>query len=270
MKITVLADNNTLIDRYFLGEPAVCYYIECDSCRILFDTGYSDVFLRNAETLGIDLEQLTHIVLSHGHNDHTGGLKCLLDRFDLSHATLIAHPDCFTPKYDKGLYIGAPLTAQEAAQKVRYRPATEPLPLSEHLTFLGQIPRTTDFEAQAAIGWELRDTVQAPDFLFDDSALVYHTADSFFLITGCSHSGICNITLYAEKVTGAQHIRGILGGFHLLSDPVQARRTAAFFTERRTQIDALYPCHCVSLRAKAKLLETLPVEEIGAGSVLEI
>lgn len=268
MKIAVLSDNNTLIDRYFLGEPAVCYYIECDGKRILFDTGYSDVFLRNAEALGIDLGQLTHIVLSHGHNDHTGGLKLLLERFDLSGAALIAHPGCFTPKYDEGEYIGAPMSAEELAGKVRYFPTTEPVSVTEHLSFLGQIPRVTDFEAQEAIGWELPEGKKTPDYLWDDSALVYRGEDGFFLITGCSHSGICNITQYAEKLSGTRHILGILGGFHLLGNPLQERRTAEFFSARRKDIDVLYPCHCVSLRAKAKLMETLPVEEIGAGTVI--
>ena len=63
MKLTVLADNNTFIDQYYLGEPAVSYYIEIDDCRILFDTGYSDAFLRNAQRLGIDLGAITHLVL---------------------------------------------------------------------------------------------------------------------------------------------------------------------------------------------------------------
>ena len=49
MKLTVLIDNNTLIDRYFLGEPGVSYYIETDGKKILFDTGYSDAFIRNAQ-----------------------------------------------------------------------------------------------------------------------------------------------------------------------------------------------------------------------------
>lgn len=48
MKLTVLVDNNTFIDRYFLGEPAVSYYIEDEDDKILFDTGYSDVFISNA------------------------------------------------------------------------------------------------------------------------------------------------------------------------------------------------------------------------------
>ncbi|MDK2939679.1 MAG: 7,8-dihydropterin-6-yl-methyl-4-(beta-D-ribofuranosyl)aminobenzene 5-phosphate synthase, partial [Methanolobus sp.] len=48
MKLTVLIDNNTLIDRYFLGEPGVSYLIEADRKKILFDTGYSDAFILNA------------------------------------------------------------------------------------------------------------------------------------------------------------------------------------------------------------------------------
>ncbi|NMC49005.1 MAG: MBL fold metallo-hydrolase, partial [Desulfovibrio sp.] len=47
MRLTVLADNATLTDRYFLGEPGLSLHIEADGARILFDAGYSDVFLRN-------------------------------------------------------------------------------------------------------------------------------------------------------------------------------------------------------------------------------
>lgn len=74
MKLTVLVDNNTYIDQYYLGEPGVSYFIEDCGIRILFDTGYSDVYVRNAKKMGIDLSELDAVVLSHGHNDHTGGL----------------------------------------------------------------------------------------------------------------------------------------------------------------------------------------------------
>ena len=75
MKLTVLVDNNTYIDQYYLGEPAVCYYIEDGETCLLLATGYSDVYIRNAKALGIDLAQVSVIALSHGHNDHTRGLQ---------------------------------------------------------------------------------------------------------------------------------------------------------------------------------------------------
>ena len=55
MKLTVLVDNNTFIDEYYLGEPAVSYYIEDEDTKILFDTGYSDILIKNAKNMNIDL-----------------------------------------------------------------------------------------------------------------------------------------------------------------------------------------------------------------------
>jgi 7,8-dihydropterin-6-yl-methyl-4-(beta-D-ribofuranosyl)aminobenzene 5'-phosphate synthase len=55
MKLTVLIDNNTYIDEYYIGEPALSYYIEDENERLLFDAGYSDAFIRNAQAMNIDL-----------------------------------------------------------------------------------------------------------------------------------------------------------------------------------------------------------------------
>ena len=65
MELTVLVDNNTLIDRYFYGEPGVSYFIEDEGERILFDVGYSDVFIKNAQKMNIDLLNVGFLVLSH-------------------------------------------------------------------------------------------------------------------------------------------------------------------------------------------------------------
>ncbi len=96
MKLRVLVDNNTIIDEYYLGEPGVSYYIEDGSDIILFDTGYSSVFLENASRMNVDLNKVNKIVISHGHNDHTGGLKYFFNK--KSNTELIAHPDCFNYK----------------------------------------------------------------------------------------------------------------------------------------------------------------------------
>ena len=64
MKLTILVDNNTYIDQYYHGEPAAAFYIETEGQKILFDTGYSDILLGNAEKMGIALEEISLIVLS--------------------------------------------------------------------------------------------------------------------------------------------------------------------------------------------------------------
>ena len=63
MRLTVLVDNNTFTDSYFYGEPALSFYIEENNRKILFDTGYSDIFIKNAEKMGINLTQIDTLVL---------------------------------------------------------------------------------------------------------------------------------------------------------------------------------------------------------------
>ena len=96
MKLVVLADNNTYIDQYYLAEPALSIYIENGGKKYLFDTVYSDVYLKNAAKLGIDLESLDAVIISHGHNDHTGGLAFYPKR--QNKPLLIAHPEIMEAK----------------------------------------------------------------------------------------------------------------------------------------------------------------------------
>lgn len=267
LKLWVLADNNTLIDLYFLGEPAVSYYIELGGLRILFDAGYSDVFLKNAEALGIDLSRLTHIVLSHGHNDHTNGLALLRQRYDLSQVRLVAHPRCFAPRWADGAYIGPPCTAEEAGTFCDCQPSAGPYFLSENCAFLGEIPALHSFEPRVPIGLTFAGGRPAPDLLPDDSALACKTAEGLFIVTGCSHSGICNIVSRARQVLDEARVAGIIGGFHLLRRDERLRQTAAFLREVSPR--RLYPCHCVSLPAKAELMKHLKVGEVGSGMMIE-
>jgi len=264
VKLTVLMDNHTYIDQYYLGEPAVSYYIEDDDVRLLFDAGYSDAYLQNARAMGIDLSVLSHIVLSHGHDDHTRGLQFLPP----SQAELIAHPGCFLPKRFDGQSIGAPFSADKAEKSWNYNPCKGVYPITEKLIFLGQIPRVTDFENQSPIGEVLQNGRWQPDFLEEDSALAYRTDKGIFIITGCSHSGICNIIEYAKKVCNDNRILGVLGGFHLLEDNDQLQKTVDYL--KPCNPTALYPCHCVCLTGKAKMLACLPVQEVGVGMTLEL
>ncbi len=268
MKLTILVDNNTFIDQYYYGEPAVSYYIETEGKKILFDTGYSDVLIRNAELMGIELKEVDCIAISHSHNDHTRGLQFLNDHMDLSGIELISHPACFVKKYVDGLYIGPPFVGDEITNVANFKPSRGIKCLTEHLYFLGEIPRTNDFENLTPIGVAENDGKLTDDFNMDDTALVYKSDNGIFVITGCSHSGICNIVDYAKYVCDDERVVGVLGGFHLFADDEQLRKTIDYLES--CSIDKLYPCHCVSLLARAKMMEKLPVVETGVGMVIEI
>lgn len=268
LQLTVLTDNNVMMDAFYLGEPGFSCYIESDGARVLLDTGYSDVFLRNAKLLGIDLSALTHIVLSHGHNDHTRGLSHLIAAVDIGKMELVAHPRCLLPKRDGAEDTGAPIGIEEAKRLFGYSPHDGPYFITPRLCFLGEIPRKTDFEGRTPMDEVFLDGQWQPDMLTDDSALAYDTGEGVFVLTGCSHSGICNICEAAKAVFRTERIAGVLGGFHLRENNAQLARTAQYFAKEG--VPMFYPCHCSTLEAKFELMKSLPVGEAGVGTRLEI
>lgn len=268
MKLTVLVDNNTYIDRYYYGEPGLSIYIEDGPRHILFDCGYSDAALTNAAKMGLDLTAVDTIVLSHGHDDHGRGLSFLLQAMDCRSKKLILHPAAFRRRYYEGEYIGLPFDEKEAAAAFDLQPSAAPLAVSDHLLWLGSIPRRHAFENSAPIGQAEENGVRTDDFLPDDSALVYRGQEGLFIISGCAHSGICNIIDYACEVCGAQRICGVLGGFHLLQQGPQLEQTIEFFDKRG--IKNLWPCHCVNFKAKAAIHSRIPIHEVGVGMELTV
>lgn len=276
MKITVLVDNNTIIDRYFLGEPGVSFLIEEEGRKILFDTGYSDIFISNAQKLGIDIYDVDCIAISHGHNDHTWGLMPLIRiyteaRFEGRKADrplLLAHEQAFEGKYYGNEIIGSMLDTKALEGHFEMRLAREPFWITDKLVFLGEIERTNSFENQKPVGKRMNNGIKEDDYLLDDTALAYKSAEGLIIITGCSHSGICNIIEYARKITGENRIADIIGGFHLLEpDMAQLENTVDYI--RQTGVRTIHPCHCTDFKSRLALTEAVQVEEVGVGMVLE-
>lgn len=267
MKLTVLVDNNTYIDRYYFGEPALCCYLEDGEKKILLDTGYSGVFLENAEKLGIDLSKVTDIVLSHGHNDHTGGLRAFFKAFPESRVRVTAHPAIFAPKRDDtGLSIGSPISAKEAAEQAELILTAESVQISEHVTFLGTIERVTDFEKKT-VGFRLTEDGWLEDSLPEDTALSLQIPEGQFLLLGCSHSGVCNIAEKAQRLFPERKITGLLGGMHLFDVDERTEKTREYL--EHLQMGNIWPCHCTSFAVRAFLSRTLSVKEVGVGLSME-
>ena len=266
MKLKVLVDNNTFIDMYYLGEPAVSYYIADGKDRILFDTGYSDVFIKNAEKMNIDLNKINKIVLSHGHDDHTGGLKYYFNK--KRSVELISHPESFNYKEVDNLCISSPLTKEELSKLCTLSLTKEPVKISEHITYLGEIPISNNFEERNVIGKRVINGKNEDDTVEEDSAIVYKGDKGLFIITGCSHSGICNIIEYAKKVCNDNKVYGIIGGFHLFENDERLQKTIKYFVNN--DIKLLYPCHCISLDAKIEMAKRIKINEVGVGLEIDI
>lgn len=261
-----------------LAEHGLCFYIEDDDKKILFDTGYSDVFIKNAISLGVNLLDLDYIVLSHGHYDHTWGLAHYLAYYmsateqkqKVKKPTIVTHPDTFLEKYEEGFgEIGCMLTEKKLKKCFNVLTTYEPVSLTDNIVFLAEIPRFNDFEAKEPMKKIIRNGKYEDDYVLEDSALVYKSDKGLSIITGCSHSGICNIVEYSQKVLKATKIDSIIGGFHLIDTPEEKMNKIIEYLKKQV-IKELYPCHCTDFNARMELSKKLNTKNIGVGYQLLI
>ncbi len=271
MKVHILVDNNTLIDQYYLAEPGFSVLIEGDDSRSLFDTGYSDIFIRNALKMGLDLTHLDYLVLSHSHLDHTWGLEPLIRYYSelkiagIPHSkpALVAHSQTFISVTEDGFgEFGSLMSKDKLAKHFQLELTDQPRWLSDRLVFLGQIPRENDFESMIRFG--KKDGSDEGDWVIEDSALAYKSEDGLVIITGCSHAGICNIIEYAKMVCAENRINDVVGGLHLQNpSEKQLQGTLDYFN--KLGLKRIHACHCTDLKSKIALSEVVEIKEVGVG-----
>jgi len=277
MRLTVLVDNNTFIDRYFYGEPALSFFIELKNKKILFDTGYSDIFIKNARKMNINLLDLDFVVLSHGHPDHTWGLEPLIRLYSeavqekIAHKKplLVAHPDAFLSREgEDGIEIGSLISLDKVSLPFEVILSKTPVWITDDVVFLGEVERKNDFEGKNPMGKIIRAEKREEDYLLDDSALVYKFEKGIVIITGCSHSGICNIIEYAKKICEEERVIDIIGGLHLLNPhKVQLDYTIEYM--KTLKPSGLHACHCTDFKSRMALAEIVSFEETGVGLRIE-
>lgn len=259
MKITILTEN--CAGGRFQAEHGLSYLIDIDKQKILFDTGHSNVFLKNAGKMDINMEdEVKTVVLSHGHWDHGDGLQYLQNK------RLIVHPSAFIRRFRKSDYspVGLSLTKKEIERRFDLTETASPLQVTKNLFFLGEIPRENGFEAQST---SFADDFRNDDFVPDDSALAAIVNGRLVVISGCSHSGICNIVEYAKKVTGTSKVKTVLGGFHLKAQNEQTLQTIEYLKKNR--IEQVYPSHCTELPAMVAFYNVFQNRQLKTGMTLE-
>lgn len=254
VKIVVLNDNRRS-NPIYENEHGMSIYIECYDKKILFDSGQTDIFMKNAKKLGLDLNKLDAIVMSHGDYDHGNGFKYLNVK-----VPLICHPDYAKTRISKrtGNYNGLNQTRDELKSKYDLIETKEPYYIDDNIIFLGEIERNNDFETEANLPAYTEDG-QTYQFL-DDSGLCINTKDGLIVISGCSHSGICNTIEYAKKLTGNKKVLAAMGGFHLKNIDSQTEKTIEYM--KNNKVKNIFCAHCTSDIVCEEFQKKLPAETI--------
>ena len=276
MKISVLVDSNTLALRYFKAEWGISLLIEEEKHKILFDVGYSGIFIENAYKMNKHFWDLDYLIFSHAHLDHTWGLSELIKLFtqatmeniNYKIPTLIAHPHIFLHRELGSIKeVGLMVSEEQVKRHFNVKLSIDPIWITERLVFLGEIKRKNDFEAKIPVGKIDGKNGKEDDYVLDDSALAYRSTEGLVIITGCSHSGICNIIEQAKEVCKEDKIIDVVGGFDLLNpNRHQLEGTLDYF--KKLQLEELHTCHCTDLHSRIALSKVSNLKEVGVGLTL--
>lgn len=250
LTVHVLTDDKAR-KRGFLAEHGLSLLIEYDGRAVLFDTGQSDVYLKNAARLKKDPAASDAVVISHGHYDHCGGLEFFPYHSDAP--KIYISEKAFESKFarnndgtfrDVGIPKAVRFNTSFGGNAVLCDERTEIFP---GVSILGGIENDHADTIKVKSLFVERADKMLPDSMEDEQMLVIRDAKGLSVFLGCSHPGIVNCITRVLHVFPGENIRALFAGMHLESaDDEELEDIMDFFAE--TGIERLLPLHCTGIR----------------------
>lgn len=257
LKIVTLMENKSSKNRALVPAHGLSFYIEFNNKKYLFDCGPDEKFIENALNLGIDLNNLNGVIISHSHFDHGGGYRKLLDNKYL-HKYLYTGESFFERKYnsknntaftDMSCGISEHLLNEYNIVNIK---CSDTLKMDNNMYIAGNFKRTFPFEIIPEKFVKLcNDDIRKDDFS-DEICLVFKTSCGLVVIVGCSHPGIVNM-LNDIKDRFGEKIYAVYGGTHLM-DANDLRISETIKSLKSMGVKILGLCHCTGEYAENILI----------------
>ncbi len=273
MLIKTLVEN-TSISKDFGSEHGLSLYIETKSHKILFDVGASELFLQNAKKLGVNIADINFLVISHGHNDHGGGLKSFIQANKT--AEIFLHQKAFEKHYsskpdDVLAYIGLEDGLKQNKQIVL---TSDRFFINSGIqVFSNIIQRVPLPKSNIGLLTKTNGITEDDTFTHEQNLVIVEDGKTL-LVTGCAHNGIINILEHFYTLRGRMP-NYVIGGFHLSSrsggneDFDMIDKIGKYLLETKAKY---FTCHCTGIKAYERLKSVMGdnINYLPTGSKIEI
>lgn len=255
IKIIGLLENTTAANADLKCKHGLSLYIQTDKHKILFDVGPDDLFVKNAQKLGVDIADVDIAVISHGHVDHCGGLKHFLHIN--RKAAIYIRSQAVEPHYFK--VLGVPFYAgidKKLACCDRFVFTDEHCVVDDEIMLFSDVSGNFPLPRSDSNLFVWRDgKIVADDFRHEQN-LVVNSCGNNVLVCGCTHAGIVNIVEQSRTVAGA-YPTAVVGGFHLYEPTSKRYERADYIDNVAKRLAAtgatFYTCHCTGTKAYEQL-----------------
>ena len=251
-KITTLVEN-CVYSRKLKAEHGLSILIETAQHKILFDTGQSDQFIANARLLNIDIKEIDYLILSHGHSDHTGGLRAFLQ--ENPKATVYCKKECMQQKFklkrENGLEDAGSLPAN------RFHFVDSEMELAEGIHLFPDIRIYNPDDIHMDHFFTINEQGRIPDEFLDEQAVALVSDTNYAIISACSHRGITNILETIQAYYPDRKCTALVGGFHIHNAEKAKSDIIADYLIRHEEIEKIGVCHCTGVDKYAELRQRL-------------